>query len=100
MLTIRHDEGLPMPVITCDHCGTSITDARDGNYEWLPDDDGNATGQLHFTHKRCFHRFETQQRDGSTWLAMDLDTLPYLLLVALSLRYEQSKRRARLFWPF
>jgi hypothetical protein len=31
---------------------------------------------------------------------MDLDTLPYLLLVALSLRYEQSKRRARLFWPF
>jgi hypothetical protein len=51
------------PVVYCDVCQERITDAKDGNVQWMiTDTDGQVRdrAEIYFTHKRCCHAFDAQ----------------------------------------
>lgn len=54
MVKIR--DNLSCPVVLCDHCGQMIEQAKHGNTEWVPPEDGS-TAELFFTHKWCSRLF-------------------------------------------
>jgi hypothetical protein len=94
-LEIKEEAGLFMPIIVCDHCYEEIADARDGNYEWLVEDDGRPwDGRMYFTHKRCCHAFEQARRVGR-WYAMPLECMPIYLENNLRLNRKQALALAR-----
>lgn len=68
------------PVVLCDQCGEPILDARDGNYQWLADNEAGSTRRfVFFTHKSCSHAFEQHRGGAEAWYAMELaDLLSYL----------------------
>ncbi len=82
------------PIIVCDHCGEPITDAREGNYQWLAEAEGDTVRRfLFFTHKWCCHDFEQARGGAATWYAMELvDLLPYL---AASLKLDRAHAQSR-----
>ena len=51
------------PRVVCDHCGEEILDARDGKYLWAWGENPSQGSSLFFTHKKCFHAFESRHTD-------------------------------------
>ncbi len=64
-LCIVEKNGRSAPVIICDVCLEPITDARDGNYEWISRTPGKShvPCPLSFTHKKCSDEFERKNLD-------------------------------------
>jgi hypothetical protein len=66
-------------VVFCDVCGAEITDALDGNYQWLLRDEERPAGaRADFTHKRCCDAFD-QAHAGAMVAAISLECLPIFL---------------------
>jgi len=85
------DTWLFKPVIFCDHCGKQITDAKDGNYEWLVDDSGPIDGKIFFTHKDCCYAFEEANGGRGYWYCDELLLFP--LFVANNLDADMKEAR-------
>lgn len=77
------------PIVVCDHCGKSITDALDGNCEWAgtPPTLGNRLA-LYVLHKHCSEAFE--QRRCIVLESMELTVLLPALAHRLGLRWERA----------
>jgi hypothetical protein len=86
------------PIVVCDHCLQMIQDARDGNYQWAIDEQTGQplTGEIFFTHKRCFPAFDAKSRTALgreiVWGAMGLEGLPIYLVHNLRLGREAMER--------
>lgn len=96
---IKHENGLYRPVIGCDYCGQSITDAKDGNYEWI-DPAIAPTGEIYFTHKRCCLAFEEAHGGRAIWLAGELAVLPLMLKNNLGISDERQREAAEAVMMF
>jgi hypothetical protein len=93
-LRIQHEGGLDRPVVVCDLCGAEITDALDGNYQWVMDAEGRPHwAEVYFTHKRCCHAFE-QTNGAVLWGAIGLECLPIFLGTNLRLDGPAAARTA------
>ena len=80
------------PIVLCDQCGEPIRDAREGNYQWLADGDGEGVRRfVFFTHKWCCHDFELERGGAAAWYAMELIDLPPLLARSLRLHGDQAR---------
>src|SRR5262245_13517698 len=83
------------PKVVCDHCGTVIDTAQDGNYQWA--EDGGADGQqapMFFTHKACCEAFERTR--GGAWGAIGLECLPFFLVQNLHSSWREAQASGRL----
>jgi len=87
-LVLREEGPRYCPRIVCDHCGTEIARAADGNYQWRAAD---GPMMMYFTHKRCCRAFEAAQDDGRGWMAIDLTALPYYLANNLKVSWKESR---------
>jgi hypothetical protein len=88
------------PKVFCDWCKKEITEAADGNYEWLPWENGKMTEEpwpIYFTHKGCCEPFEDAHGRGSgaLWNAMELDVLPVYLVKNLRIKWDDARKRSR-----
>jgi hypothetical protein len=97
-LRIAEVNGQYRPVVICDHCGQSIEDALDGNYEWkIGGDEEDVDEQIYFTHKRCCHAFEQRHRgDSYDWGATELTVFPLYLGNSLHLDWDKAWKQAAL----
>jgi hypothetical protein len=97
-LQIKIEGGRYRPVVACDHCGEEIDDARQGNYQWRVEENGNPAdgGLIFFTHKRCCRPFEESNGGRVGWCWTPLSCLPVFLVNNLSLDWEKAKETAQL----
>lgn len=61
MLTIRFRDGLFCPILSCDECGSEITDAKIAMYAWFTTDAGGDS-ELFTLHKSCARQFEDARK--------------------------------------
>jgi len=104
-LKIRILEGNSYPVIICDHCGETITDAEGGNTVWRePLKGGRSEGQLYtvqHTHKKCNWEFMNRRfpepNDGTwNWMSHELQDDLFMLLV--NTRYDAKEAKRKMGW--
>lgn len=94
-IKILHDEGIYRPAVMCDYCGHEITDAKNGNYEWLINDNGNPVdGTLFFTHKQCCYLFEETNGGRVNWCCDELACLPVYMMSNLKINWKRAKELA------
>lgn len=85
------------PAVICDHCGAEIMEGKQGNYEWVMDDDGKIKdGMIYFTHKECCYPFEMSHGGRAIWYAGELDLLPLYMANVLKVDMKKAKEWARL----
>jgi hypothetical protein len=85
-------KGRSCPVVFCDYCYKQITEARDGNYEWLAGNDGRPLdGNIYFTHRRCRHAFEETFGGKAAWYASDLRVFPVYMFHNLQIDQRKAK---------
>jgi hypothetical protein len=97
-LEIKEEGGRYLPIAVCDQCYDEISDARDGNYQWLIEEDGRPwDGRICFTHKRCCRAFEqTHPAGGGRWFAGPLECLPIYLENNLRLNRKEALALVRM----
>ena len=95
-LVIKDLDNRSCPVVVCDHCGTQVADARDGNCQWrMGLNDTDFGGRVYFTHKGCCQAFEdARPEDGFLWYAAELECFHVCLGNNLALDWERARRRA------
>jgi hypothetical protein len=94
-LLIQYTGPYAAPTVVCDHCGTPITDAKDGNYQWSHEVLGEGvTAPMLFTHKACCRAFE--QARGGSWGAIGLECLPFYLAHNLHVTWRTARTYAQL----
>ena len=87
-----------VPAVFCDYCGTRITTAAEGNYEWseiLGEDDST---ELYFAHKAC--SIGLRQAHGGNeirQLSVALEVFPMDLGNNLQVDWEEAQETARQF---
>ncbi len=90
------ENNLSCPKVFCDFCWLEIKDAKDGNYEWLMDDQGRIVdGKLFFTHKHCCYPFETVNGGRAHWACMELSILPVYLEKNMKIQHTESTKWAK-----
>jgi len=93
-LLIKLQGPISRPVVICDHCNKEITDAQDGNYQWLMRTSGDGVeGEVYFTHKSCCDAFESAHPPSWRWGAMELDCLLVYLANNLKVDWEKAARK-------
>ncbi len=98
-LVISREGDVDRPIIVCDHCGEPITNAKDGNYQWLIKDvhgEDTTNPPIVFTHKRCSRAFEMERGRpvGAWWAWGPLPSLPIYLMTNLGMG-QKEEREAR-----
>lgn len=87
------------PTFVCDWCRKPITKAEDGNYSFDYEKDANGRysdglkAVLYFTHKECFHAFETANPNVSTYVN-DIELLFAYLVNSMGVDMDRAQRRA------
>jgi hypothetical protein len=83
------------PTVVCDVCGQAIEDAKDGNAQWVMDEEEYGAGAaLSFTHKECCHAFDTGPFQESLVGAEELAHFLVFLANNLCLDWEEAKKSA------
>jgi hypothetical protein len=89
-LTMNTDGRLSMPGVTCDVCGEPIKKAREGNAQWMMDEEGNNC-TIYFTHKACCHTFDVAHPTAG---AQELSHFLVFLVNNLKMDWEKAKKGA------
>jgi hypothetical protein len=89
------------PKVFCDWCSEEITDAADGNFEWVMERDGRlqARCDVYFTHKRCSEAWGASMghlTDGLFIGNMELAIFPVQL--AGNLQLDWARARVKAYW--
>ena len=96
-LVIQMESPCAIPTVVCDHCGTVMADAQDGNYQWsnamLKDDPATV---LYGTHRACSEAFAQMRGGRQAWSAIGLECVPSFLARNLHVTWPQSPASARL----
>jgi len=92
MLVQEAREGRVGPVIYCDVCRQKITEAADGNAQWIfrgPWSEGSRF-EVFFTHKQCCATFDQQHGGEGGVGAEDLST--WLVFLSHALGFDDAVR--------
>ncbi len=74
MIRVIHHWEVDSPQLFCDHCGSRIVTAADGNVSWAYDPHLGVPldHPIIITHKRCTADYETAHGGTTHWAFMDL----------------------------
>lgn len=85
------------PTVVCDVCGKEIADAKDGNAQWMMDEEKKGIGStLYFTHKHCCHAFDIAHNETHIVGADELSHFMVFLSNNLHMNWEKAKKNAAL----
>lgn len=87
-------EDLFCPIIICDFCKEEISDAKNGNAQWMSGESGTVAddNRLFFTHKQCCRAFESTRGGRSLWMWESLSKAVFQLAMNLNLNLKGCKK--------